>query len=126
MLEEPEYIKISIKTEIGENVDSMFVVIEEEQVETCEYKIHNESLLFDMLYQQHIISSTINIRNTALNNLKFDNPEKRLKVGKQERFTWSSVLHDKLVSLSFTLKHPKYLLEKLSMTDLNSKQQIRA
>lgn len=117
---------MTIKTEIGENIDSMFIVIEEEQPETCEYMIHNESILFDMLYKQHITVSNINIRQTALNNLRFENPEKRLSSGSNERFTWSSVLHDKLVALSFTLKHPKYLDEKLSMTDLNQKQKIRA
>ena len=62
LLEQPEFIRVTIKTEIGENVDSMFIVIEEEQPETCEYMIYNESVLFDMLYKQHITVSNINIR----------------------------------------------------------------
>jgi hypothetical protein len=50
-IEEPEYIRITVKTTVGENVDSMFILIEEEPLEICEYLIQNDSKVFDLLYQ---------------------------------------------------------------------------
>lgn len=45
------YVKVSCKTDLGENMGSMFVVITDELEEKCEYKVVNETKLVDLIYQ---------------------------------------------------------------------------
>jgi hypothetical protein len=84
-----KYLKIRCKGDLKQAQGSMFVVIEEEDEETCEFKIINESAQVEINYTQHIVSSPIWNERLGI----VDQQMQKCKVGSQNRFTWESVLH---------------------------------
>jgi len=51
MLFREKYLKISCKTDLSDEMGSMFVIIKDEPEEFCEYRIINESANFDLVCQ---------------------------------------------------------------------------
>lgn len=113
-----EYLRINCVTDVGQNMGSMFVLIAEEKEEHCEYKIVNESENFDMVYRQHFNMASMQPRLVTMSLKSYVDDNVRLKCGHEARFTWTSMLHDKLLSLSFTPKGPGLEEEFLAMGDL--------
>lgn len=58
-------MRISIKTELINDMGSMFIVIRDEHKDYIEYVVENQSKYFDMIYGQFI--------NTSTTPLKFAN-----------------------------------------------------
>ena len=58
MLKEPQYLRVSCKTDISSQLGSMFVVLRDEEKSHSEYIIENHSKLFDIIYGQYINPST--------------------------------------------------------------------
>ena len=54
------------------------------------------------------------------------NKEKRLKPGGKTRYAWNSVLHDKLLSVTFTQTDKANDKKKLVLSNLTEKQKIRS
>lgn len=106
MVNSAEYLRINCVTDVGQNMGSMFVLISEEKEEHCDYKIINESENFDMVYRQHFNMASMQPRLVTMGLKCYVDDKTRLKSEHESRFTWTSMLHDKLLCLSFTLKNP--------------------
>lgn len=51
MLQEDQYLRVTCKTDQGDCLGSMFVIIRDESEEQSEYKIINESKHVDVIYK---------------------------------------------------------------------------
>jgi hypothetical protein len=79
----------------------MFIILEEEDEETCEYKIMNNSQNIDIMYCQHIVNNPMwNQRLFIQDGLNVQ----KCKSGQTQRFNWDSVLHRKILRVSFGIK----------------------
>jgi len=59
IMNEPKYIKIKCKADLQQAVGSMFIIFDEEDEDTCQYKILNKSSIADIIYCQHIVNNPI-------------------------------------------------------------------
>ena len=55
IMNEPKYLKVKCKADIKQALGSMFIIIDEEEEDTCQYKIVNQSKNIDINYCQHIV-----------------------------------------------------------------------
>lgn len=97
IMNEPKYLKLKCKAGLKQAPGSMCIMLEEEDEDTCQYKIINKSSFADIIYSQHIVNNPIwNKRLFA-----HDGMTQKCKVSQTQRFTWESVLHQKLLRVSF-------------------------
>lgn len=101
-LNESHYFDVKCCSDTEGTLGSMFVVIRDEEESKCEYKIVNESKAVDLLYYQHIDAAKVPQRLAGLNLSKYVQRNRRLKSGQSYRYSWGSVLHDRLLCVSFT------------------------
>ena len=78
----------------------MFIVIEEENEETCEHKVVNETNRVHVNYCQDVVGNPLLHQRLCIN----DHMLQTCKSGQSNRFTWDSLLHHKVLKLSFTAK----------------------
>lgn len=94
---------------------SMFVVVRDEDEERCEYKIVNETQSVDLLYYQFIDKAKIPPGLASLDVSKHLQRNRRLKCGQSYRYSWGSVLHDKLLCVSFTPTFKSFQNDKFTL-----------
>lgn len=121
-MNEPKYIKLKCKADLKQALGSMFIILDEEDEDTCQYKILNKSSVADIIYCQHIVN------NPVWNKRLFahDGMTQKCKVGQTQRFTWESVLHQKLLRVSFQMRGRTGMdYDKLELTDIQKDQEFR-
>jgi len=57
------YLRVQCKTDLGDNMGSMFVVVRDEGEEVPEYQIDNESKKVDLLFSQHITNLNLKLKS---------------------------------------------------------------
>jgi len=59
IMNEPKYLKVKCKADLKQAQGSMFIIIDEEDEETCQYKIMNLSKNIEIVYSQHIVNNPL-------------------------------------------------------------------
>ena len=114
-LHEPAYLHIQCSTDAGGQTGNMFVIVRDEDEDKCEYKIVNKTKSVDLLYYQHIDRAKVPHRLSGLDSSKLLQKNRRLKAGQTYRYSWGSVLHEKILCISFTPTFKSYNRDKFSI-----------
>lgn len=122
IMSQSQFLRVKCKADLKQAYGSMFVVIEEEDAATCEYKIMNSSKHLECTVAQHIVSSPLSSPSLHIK----DQIAQRCKPGEVTRFTWDSVLHQKILRLSFAFKGRQMEeSENLELCELSQDQEYR-
>ena len=124
-LNEAYHLRVICKTDLGGGTieGSLFAVIGDAEEDQCEYVITNESKRFSLAYSQHILASQIPQKVQPLLRCDFENEEQCLGASadgtvSSTPYAWASVLHHKLLRVSFK---PASRPFKLVLQDLTAK-----
>jgi hypothetical protein len=121
-MNDSQYLRVKCKADLKQALGSMFIVIEEEDEETCDYKIFNQSKNIEIMYSQHIINNPLWNSRLMIN----DRMTQKCKTGQSARFTWDSCLHQKLLRVSFCVKGRSLdETDILEISDLSKDQEFR-
>jgi hypothetical protein len=128
----PIYVRVVCRTGVAGDgtakLGSIFIVISEEPEDLASYMLRNESAHIALCYRQQLGAALYLASGATVDAQRIHNDEWVLNQG-SERFVWASVLHQRLLSVSFaarahggSYKSPGEL-EKLQLMDLQPSQE---
>lgn len=98
MMSDPKYLRVYCKANLKQAVGSMLIIFEEEAADACQYVVVNKSASVELTYCQHIVNNPVWSKRININEATVQ----RCRPSQQQRFSWDSVLHQKVLRLSFS------------------------